>query len=55
MMCTPCVLSALGGQREASDLLELELQMVVSDHVGAGNQTWVFYENLSTSEPSLQS
>lgn len=35
------MLAVHGGQKSASDLLELELQMVVSCHVGAGNQTWV--------------
>lgn len=34
--CTP------GGRKIVS---ELELQMVVSWHVGAGNQTWVFRKN----------
>jgi hypothetical protein len=29
---------AHGGQKQASDPLELELQVVVSCHVGAGNQ-----------------
>lgn len=29
--------SALKGQKRASDFMELELQMVVSGHLGAGN------------------
>ena len=37
-MCAPCVLGAHGGQRRASDPLELELQMVLGCHVGAGNR-----------------
>ena len=28
-----------------SDPLELELQIVVSCHVGAGNSTWVFWKS----------
>ena len=32
-----CVLGALVGQTRVSDPLELELQMVVNHHVGAGN------------------
>ena len=31
------VCSVLGGQKRASDSLELELQTVVNSHVGAGN------------------
>jgi hypothetical protein len=34
-ICMPC---ALGGQLRASDPLEPESQMVVSCHIGAGNQ-----------------
>lgn len=30
------------GQKRASDALELELQLVVSLPVGAGNSAWVF-------------
>lgn len=37
------------------DYLELELEVVVSCDVGAGNQTWVFYRGvLLTTESSLQ-
>jgi hypothetical protein len=32
-----CVPDALGGQKRASNPLELELRMAVSHHVGAGN------------------
>ena len=35
-VCVPC---PQGGQRGTQDLRELELQAVVSCHVGAGNQT----------------
>jgi hypothetical protein len=33
---------ALGGQKRASKLLELEFQTTVSCHMGARNQTMVF-------------
>lgn len=46
-MClyTTCVLGAYGGQKKASDPLELELQMKKSYHVGCGNLTWVLYKS----------
>jgi hypothetical protein len=34
-----------GGQNMISNLLELELEMVVNHHVGAETQTPVLYEN----------
>ena len=37
-MCTMCVSVAGRGQKRVSDPLELELQMVVSHHVGAENK-----------------
>lgn len=37
-------------QKGVSDSLELELQRIVSGHVGDGNQTWV----VSTTEPPFQ-
>ena len=36
--------SILRSQKRASDLLELELQMVVSLHMGAGNQIHVLWK-----------
>jgi len=36
-VCVPCVYSARGEQKRASDLLGQSLQMVVSCHEGAGN------------------
>ena len=39
-VCTLHVCSASGGQKRTSDPLELELQMFVSCHVGAGNEIW---------------
>jgi hypothetical protein len=44
------VFGAQGGQKRILDLLRLELQMVVSCHIGAGNQTGV----LLSTETSLQ-
>lgn len=37
-LCIRHLSGALGGQKRALDPLKLELQMVVSCHVGAGNQ-----------------
>lgn len=37
-VCYVCA-SALGGWERLSDLLELELQAVVSHHMGLGNQS----------------
>lgn len=39
-VCTTCMPGALGGWK-VSDSVELELQMVVSCHVGAWNQTQI--------------
>lgn len=36
-LCTIYVPNALGGQKRVSDNPEVELQIVVSHHVGAGN------------------
>lgn len=38
-LCTTCGPGAQGTQKRASDRLKLKLQMVVTHHVGAGNQT----------------
>ena len=40
-LCTICIPAAQRGQKRASDSLKLELQMVVSHHMGAGNQILV--------------
>jgi len=45
-----CEYSPLSGQKKMWGSLELELQMLVICHVGAGNQTWVLF----TTEPPLQ-
>ena len=41
--CMPVfgVCSALEGQKRALDPLKLELQVIVSHHMGAGNQAWL--------------
>lgn len=39
-MCAMCRPDALGGEKRVLAPLELELQTVVSCHVGAGNKTW---------------
>lgn len=44
-MCTLQICSALGEQRRGLDSFELELKMVVSNHMGAGIQTQVFCKN----------
>lgn len=36
-VCVIYVPVALGGQKKASDLLELKLQTVASHHMGSGN------------------
>ena len=41
-LCATCMPGAHGGQEK--DPLELELQMLVSHHVGARNQTWVLWK-----------
>lgn len=38
-VCTPHLSGAQGGQNRASDILELELQMVVTYHMSSGNRT----------------
>lgn len=53
-VCTPCVsLTPL----EARSPLELELNMIMSGHVGSGNQTWFLWKSNQcarlTAEPSL--
>lgn len=55
-LMTMCVCHACGGQKRASDGLELELQLVVTNHVDAGNRSQVLWKNskvLLITEPSL--
>jgi hypothetical protein len=40
-LCAKCVTGACGGQKRTLDLLDLELLMTVSCHVGARNRTQV--------------
>ena len=44
---------ALWGQKRASDPLELELQMVVSHHVGVRNCTWVLCKSRKEGRQTL--
>jgi hypothetical protein len=39
-MCTMCVPGVERGQKSELNSLQLGLQMVVSNHMGAKNQTW---------------
>jgi hypothetical protein len=48
-VCT-CVYGACRGHKRASDLLKLEAQVVVSHHVGSGNQTWVLCKSNQCSQ-----
>lgn len=41
MYCTMCMPNALGGQKKASDPLEVEYHAAVSHHVNSENQTQV--------------
>lgn len=51
-----CVYVPLKARGKLLGLLALELQMVVSHHVGAGNWTWALYKNSQflNAELSLQ-
>lgn len=55
-MYTTCVSHVHNIQKKALDSLGLELQVVVSFHVGVGNQTWVQQEQqvLFATAPSSQ-
>ena len=47
VVCAPRAWSAGGGQNTVSDPQELELQMIVSHHMGARNQTRSFARAVS--------
>lgn len=49
--CAPYACSAHGDQKRASDPPELELHMVLSHHVGAGNETLVLWKSRWCSRP----
>lgn len=55
-MYTTCMRGVHNAYKEASDLFELELWMVISDPVGAGSWLWVWREQqgLLTIKSSLQ-
>lgn len=55
-LCTVCMIGAQECQKRVWDPQELELQMLVSLHVGVGNQTLVLWKNeqLLTTKSSLQ-
>ena len=42
---TTCLPAFLSGQKQVSDILELELQVVVGHHLGAGNRALVLWKN----------
>jgi hypothetical protein len=46
----PCIYSAHGDQKRELDPLELEIQTIVSYHVGAGNQIQVLSKNSQCSK-----
>lgn len=46
-MFTTCVLGACGGQERVSDALELQLQTVLTHHVGTANCTLVVCKSIS--------
>lgn len=46
-LCVVCMSSARGGQKGASSLLRLELQVILNYHIGSGNQTRVFRKKAS--------
>jgi hypothetical protein len=43
-----CMLCALGGQKRVPDALTMELHMLVSHEVGAGNRTQVLWKKKKT-------
>lgn len=52
-VCAPHAFSVYGGQKKKLDPLDLELQMVLSHHMGAGNQILVVWKRSQslTTEP----
>lgn len=53
-MSTACVPDTHGVQKRVPISLYLKLQMVVSHHVCAGNQTWMAARGFLSSAPTLQ-
>lgn len=54
-MCTTCMAGAQEGQKSGSDLLELELWLILSYQVDAGDQIWVPRKNKCSYPLSLLS
>lgn len=58
MYCTTYVLGTCRGEKRLLGPLELELQVLLSHHVGAGDQIWVLWKSgqgsLLTAEPPFQ-
>lgn len=50
-MCTTYVLGAGGGQKRTLDFLELEIGIVVRDHVCAGNRALALCKGSECSKP----
>lgn len=44
-VCTTCKSGAHGGQKSASDLLEMEFQVFVNQRIGSENQSLVSYKS----------
>lgn len=44
-LCTMYVFGVQGDQKKVLNPVELDLQVVVSHHVGSGTQTWVLCKN----------
>ena len=45
-ICAPCTCSSLSGQKRAFELLELEVQWVVSNHKDTRNTAQVFSKSI---------
>jgi hypothetical protein len=52
-MCTICVPGPSGGQKKASDPLELDSQTVMSCHVGAGDGTQILCQTIQYTYPLI--
>lgn len=48
-VCVPCKCSAYRGQKRELESLEVGLQIVVSHHVGVGNQTQFLWKTSQSS------
>jgi len=50
-LCTQCIQELLEVIRKTTDPMEMELQMIVSCHMGAGNPTWILHMSSQGSYP----